>query len=226
MRILVIIPAYNEEACLEGAVDALTSTCPDVDYVIVNDGSTDRTQQIIRERGFNAVCLPVNTGLASGFRAGMKYAHRLGYDAAIQYDADGQHLPEFIPRMAETLEREGADIVIASRVLSGEFIGGLRGVGSRLISLLIRLTAHVTITDPTSGMRMYSARMVEHFATSFDCAPEPDTIALAARKGFKVIEVPAQMQERQGGESYLNMGNAVGYMTRTCLSILMSCVLR
>lgn len=226
MKVLVIVPAYNEEACLASAIDALTSTCPDVDYVIVNDGSSDRTADIIRERGFNGINLPVNTGLTSGFKAGMKYAFRHGYDAAVQYDADGQHLPTFIPTMAEALEREGADIVIASRVLSGEAIGGLRGLGSRLISLLIRLTAHVTITDPTSGMRMYSTRMIERFATSFDCAPEPDTIALVARRGFKVIEIPAQMQERQGGESYLNMGNAIGYMARTCLSILMSCVLR
>lgn len=226
MKILVIIPAYNEEACLEGAVDALTGTCPDVDYVIVNDGSTDRTQQIIRDRGFNAVRLPVNTGLASGFRTGMKYAHRLGYDAAIQYDADGQHLPEFIPGMAEVLEREGADIVIASRVLNGEKVGGLRGVGSKIIAALMRATAHVRVTDPTSGMRMYSARMIEFFATSFDCAPEPDAIALAARKGCKIVEVPAQMQERQGGESYLNMASSLGYMARTCLSIVMSRVLR
>ena len=226
MKVLVIIPAYNEEACLEGAVNALTSTCPDVDYVIVNDGSSDRTAEIIQERGFNGINLPVNTGLTSGFKAGMKYALRNGYDAAVQYDADGQHLPTFIPTMAEALERGDADIVIASRVLSGEEIGGLRGVGSKLISLLIRMTAHVSITDPTSGMRMYSSRMIKRFATSFDCAPEPDTIALAARKGFKVIEVPAQMQERQGGESYLNISNAIGYMARTCLSILMSCVLR
>lgn len=226
MKVLAIIPAYNEEACLEKTVEALRATCPNVDYVIVNDGSSDRTAEIIRERGFNGINLPVNTGLTSGFKAGMKYARRHGYDAAVQYDADGQHLPSFIPTMAESLEREGADIVIASRVLSGEKVAGLRGVGSKLISLLIQLTAHVTITDPTSGMRMYSSRMIDRFATSFDCAPEPDTIALVARRGFKVIEIPAQMQERQGGESYLNMGNAIGYMARTCLSIIMSCVLR
>lgn len=226
MKVLAIIPAYNEEACLEKTVEALRATCPNVDYVIVNDGSSDRTAEIIRELGFNGINLPVNTGLTSGFKAGMKYAQRNGYDAAVQYDADGQHLPSFIPTMAESLEREGADIVIASRILSGEKVAGLRGVGSKLISLLIKLAAHVTITDPTSGMRMYSSRMIDRFATSFDCAPEPDTIALVARRGFKVIEIPAQMQERQGGESYLNMGNAIGYMARTCLSIIMSCVLR
>lgn len=226
MKVLVIIPAYNEEACLADSVEALSKTCPTIDYLIVNDGSRDRTEAIIAEHGFNGVTLPVNTGLASAFRTGMKYAKRHGYDAAIQYDADGQHLPGFIPIMASALERENADIVIASRVLNGEKLTGMRALGSKLISALIKATARVSLTDPTSGMRMYSARMIEFFATSFDCAPEPDAIALAARKGCKIVEVPAQMQERQGGESYLNMASSLGYMARTCLSIVMSRVLR
>lgn len=221
MKVLVIIPAYNEEACLADSVEALTATCPGIDYLIVNDGSKDRTGTIIEERGFNGVNLPVNTGLASAFRTGMKYAKRHGYDAAIQYDADGQHLPGFIPVMASALECEHADIVIASRVLNGEKLAGMRAVGSKLISALIKATARVSLTDPTSGMRMYSARMIEYFATGFDCAPEPDTIALAARQGCKVVEIPAQMQDRQGGESYLKFGSSIRYMARTCLSILL-----
>ena len=163
----------------------------------------------------------MNCGLASGVQAGMKYAARHGYDAAVQYDADGQHLPEYLSGMAEAMEREGADIVCGSRVLAGGGPVGLRAVGSRLIAWLIKVTTGTVLTDPTSGLRMYGRAMIERYADSFDLAPEPDAVAYLARKGAKVIEVPAQMQERQGGESYLNTRRAISYMARTCLSIVL-----
>lgn len=220
MRILAVVPAYNEEACIAATIGRLCEACPDVDYLVVNDGSTDGTERICRERGMRHVTLPVNTGLASAFRAGMKYALRHDYDAVVQYDADGQHLPEYIPPMARALAERDAQIVIASRALAGEHPKGLRQVGSKIISLIIRLTTGTTLTDPTSGMRMYSRDMIELFALGFDLAPEPDTVALVARKGAVVTEIPAHMQDRQGGESYLKLGSSIRYMGRTCLSIL------
>ena len=157
----------------------------------------------------------------------MKYALRNGYDAVIQFDADGQHLPSYIPVMAQKLQETGADIVIASRFLDGkQKPSGARGVGSKLITTLIKFTCGATITDPTSGMRMYSRRMIKLFATGFDCAPEPDMVALVARKYGPVVEIQAKMRERQGGESYLNLSNVIKYMSRTCLSIVMSRFLR
>lgn len=221
MNLLVVVPAYNEEACLADTIAMLKQACPDVDYLIVDDGSSDATLAICQEQGFNHVSLPVNTGLTSGFRTGMKYAWRKGYDAVLQFDADGQHLPQYIPAMADAMQREQAAIVIGSRVLNGETIEGARGMGSRLISWLIKVTTGATITDPTSGMRMYSRTMIERFATDFDTAPEPDTVAWATRKGHKVVEVPVAMQERQGGESYLKLASIIRYMSRTCLSIIL-----
>lgn len=221
MRILAVIPAYNEEDCIADTVKHLVDVCPDVDYLVVNDGSKDHTESICRELGLNHVTLPVNTGLTSGFKCGMKYANRHDYDAVVQFDADGQHLPEFIPAMAEAMERENAGIVIASRSLNGEPPTGARGAGSKLISWLIKMTTGVTISDPTSGMRMYDRSLIEQFATGFDLSPEPDTVAMLARKGVKVVEVPAHMEERQGGQSYLDLPNIVRYMLRTCFSILM-----
>ena len=219
MKVLVIIPAFNEEECLENTVKTFVAECPDYDYLIVNDGSKDRTWDIVTSNGFEGVNLPINTGLTSAFKTGMKYAHRHGYDAAIQFDADGQHVPSFIAPMVAAMEKNSADIVIASRLLHGGKLGGMRGVGSTMISKLIKLTSGVRITDPTSGMRLYSARMIERFAKDFDYAPEPDTLALAARKKYKIVEVAATMQERQGGESYLKAGAAIKYMARTLTSI-------
>lgn len=221
MKILAIIPAYNEEECLEQTIRDLVATCPDVDYLVVNDGSTDSTRAICEKNRFSHVNLPVNSGLSVGFQTGMKYAERHGYDAAVQFDADGQHLPEYIPIMAEAMESTGASIVIASRVLAGEGPTGARGAGSKLISALIRLTSGMTITDPTSGMRMYDRAIIKEFAHGRDLTPEPDTVALLARKGALVTEVPARMQERQGGESYFDMHHVVAYMSRICFSILL-----
>lgn len=222
MRVLAIIPAYNEQESLLDTVKMVTSECPDIDYLVVDDGSSDGTAQVMRSSRLHGVSLPVNTGLTSGIRTGMKYAYRNGYDAAVQIDADGQHLPRYIAPMAHAMEKEKADIVIASRYLDGTVKPeGARGVGSRLISGLIRQTTGTTITDPTSGMRMYNRRMIKLFAKGFDVAPEPDTVALVARKGGKVVEVPCTMRERQGGESYLKLGNAIKYMARTCTSILL-----
>lgn len=221
MRILAIIPAYNEEDCIEQTVRGLQAACPEVDYLVVNDGSTDGTRRICEQQRLRHVNLPVNSGLAVGFQTGMKYAERHGYDAAVQFDADGQHLPEYIPSMADAMQKEQASIVIASRVRAGEKLTGARGAGSRLISSLIRLTSGMRITDPTSGMRMYDRDMIKQFAYGRDYTPEPDTIALLARKGAKVAEIPAHMQERQGGESYFDLPHVASYMSRICFSILL-----
>ena len=227
MRVLAVVPAYNEEECLADTVASLKITCPDVDCLVVNDGSSDGTWDIVRKNRLRGANLPVNTGLTSAFRTGMKYALRHGYDAVVQFDADGQHLPSYIPVMARKLEETGANMVIASRYLDGTVKpSGARGAGSRLITFLIRLTTGVRITDPTSGMRMYSREMIRLFATSFDCAPEPDMVALAARRYGPVVEIQATMRERQGGESYLKLGNVIKYMSRTCLSIIMLRFLR
>ena len=220
MRVLAIIPAFNEEEALAATISGLTSTCPDVDYLVIDDGSSDGTSTVCKKNGFHCLRMPVNTGLSSVIRAGMKLALAGDYDAAIQFDADGQHLPQYIPEMAQALEEQEADVIIGSRVLAGESPVGLRGVGSRLISFLLRVTSHIEITDPTSGMRMFSRRMIEYLAHSFDVHPEPTMLAQVARKGWRIEEVPVSICERQGGESYLGFSSAIFYMMREVLSLL------
>lgn len=221
MKLLAIIPAYNEQDCIVSTIESLKDSDFQGDYLIVNDGSQDNTEQICREHGYNFVSLPTNCGLSAAVQTGMKYAWRNGYDAAVQFDADGQHLPHFIQQMSQAMESTHADIVIGSRYLNGNKPKGARGMGSRMISGLIRMTTKTEIKDPTSGLRLYDRKMIKIFAKGFDITPEPDTLALLIRKGAKVQEIPVEMQERQGGESYFDLPNIISYMSRTCLSLVL-----
>ena len=219
MKKLIIIPAYNESANIETVVGRLNSICPDYDYVVVNDGSTDSTAEICRRCGFNLLDLPVNLGLAGGFQAGLRYAARYGYRYAIQIDGDGQHRPEYIRSMKEKMD-EGYDIVIGSRFVGEKKPFTMRMIGSRMIGFAIRLTTGKKIQDPTSGMRMFSRRMIEMFAEGLNFGPEPDTVSYLIRKGAKVAEVPVKMDERMGGVSYLTPLKSASYMIKMLVSIL------
>ena len=165
MKTLIIVPAV-----------------PDVDYVIVDDGSKDATRRLCEEHGYVIVSHPVNLGLTGAFQTGMKYACRNGYDIALQLDADGQHVPSYVPRIIDTMQRERADIVIGSRFVSEKKPFSARMLGSNLISALIRITTGKRISDPTSGMRAYNRAMIEEFATRSDLSPEPDTLVFLIRK--------------------------------------------
>lgn len=220
MRLLVIIPAYNEKDSILTTVSNLRSVCPQYDYLVVNDGSSDNTASVCKENGLHLLDLPVNLGLSGAVQAGMKYAWQHGYDAAVQFDADGQHLPQYLPAMLECLQ-QGNDIVIGSRFVTEKKPRTLRMFGSALIAFAIRLTTGVWLGDPTSGMRMYNRKMIHLFATQLNIEPEPDTIAYLIQSGAKVAEVQVQMCERTAGESYLNPIRSAGYMTQMGISIIL-----
>lgn len=223
MSTLVIIPAYNEEASIVSTVHELTATLPKIDYVVVNDGSADATEKLCRAHGFNLISLPVNLGLAGAFQTGMKYAYRHGFDYAIQFDADGQHAPEYIATLERRMQESGADIVIGSRFVDQEKPHTMRMLGSNLISALIRATTDIAINDPTSGMRLYSKDSIALFATRNDLTPEPETLAfLIKRKGMRVVEEQVTMRERTAGESYLTPAKAISYMANACFAIVFS----
>lgn len=220
LKVLAVIPAYNEEDNIVSTVDDLLRNAPGVDYVVVNDGSSDLTAQICRERGFRTIDLPVNLGLAGGFQTGMKFAYELGYDYALQFDADGQHSAAYVWPMVQQAQSKGSDIVIGSRFCTQKKPISARMLGSMLITGMIRLTTGQRVEDPTSGMRLFNRRMIRSFARNYDFSPEPDTIALVIRGGGKVSEMQVEMRDRVAGESYLNLTKSVAYMLRVCLSIL------
>lgn len=160
MRVLLIVPAYNEEANIERVVQTIVDyaaqeTAYQLDYIIINDGSTDNTAAICRERGFHTIHLVQNLGIGGAVQTGYLLANRKGYDAAVQFDGDGQHDIHSLSALLEPIMRDECDFVIGSRFLgTGEFRSTqMRRVGIRFLTGMIRLCSGCRLTDPTSGFR-------------------------------------------------------------------------
>ena len=222
MKLLIIIPAYNEAESLRGVIERLRSICPQYDYIIVNDGSTDGTEKLCEKNGYNVINHTLNKGLAEAVRTGMKYALENGYDAALQFDADGQHLSEYINSMVNCMKESGCDIVIGSRFLNSKMPFRLRTLGGKIIFHAVRHAANAELSDPTSGMRMYSADIMSLFIENKHFTPEPDTLAFLIRMGADIREVKVTMEDRMAGQSYLTPINATKYMFKMIKSILYS----
>lgn len=218
--LLIIIPAYNEEKNIVRVVEKLKENYKQYDYIVINDGSKDRTAEICYQKKYPIIDLPVNLGLAGGFQAGMKYAYWKKYKYAIQFDADGQHLPQYIGIMLKTMKDEKCDIVIGSRFVERKKEHSMRMLGSALISGAIKISTGKKIKDPTSGMRLYNSDMIKKFALSMNYGPEPDTISHLIRNGIQIKEVQVEMAERLEGESYLNFTKSIMYMIRMFCSIV------
>ena len=218
-KLLILIPAYNEAENIERVVDNIEKNYSQYDYIVVNDGSKDKTYDICVKKGYKVIDLPINLGLAGGFQAGVKYAYRKGYDYVIQFDADGQHLPEYIEPMIEEIVK-GYDIVIGSRFVEKKKPFSARMMGSRMISLAIKITTGKRINDPTSGMRLYDRKCMREYAQEVNYGPEPDTISYLIKNGAKISEIQVDMEERIAGTSYLNFAKSISYMFRMLMSIM------
>lgn len=219
MKLLMVIPAYNEEDNIVRVVNTIKEKYPEYDYVVVNDGSTDHTSRRCHRNHFEIIDLPVNLGLAGAFQAGLKYAYMKDYDCVLQFDADGQHRPEYIKAMLEKLE-QGYDIVIGSRYVNKKKPNSLRMIGARILTVAISFTTGRRISDPTSGMRMFNKAMIKEFAVNMNYGPEPDTISYLLKQGASIAEVQVEMDERIAGTSYLSLSRSALYMFRMLVSIL------
>ena len=224
MKVLVIIPAYNEEENIVRFVNELRDTCPEVDYVVINDCSKDRTLQILQENRFNYIDLPVNLGIGGGVQTGYKYAVEKGYDIAVQMDGDGQHDPKYLMTLVQAVERGEADMCIGSRFIENEGFqtSALRRFGIRFLKNLIRLCCGVTVNDNTSGFRATNSELTRFYSKNYaQDYPEPEAIIAAVNHGYKVKEVPVIMRERTGGVSSINPLKSVYYMIKVSLAILL-----
>jgi glycosyltransferase involved in cell wall biosynthesis len=224
MRVLVIIPAYNEQETIRDVIEELKSIQPDYDYVVVNDCSTDRTQQVLRENGYNFVSLPVNLGIGGGVQTGYRYADERGYDVAVQLDGDGQHDPNFLADIVAPVASGRADMCIGSRFLEKEGFqtSFMRRLGISCLSGLIRACCGVKVQDTTSGFRACSKEMTHFFAQQYaQDYPEPEAIVSAVMAGFRLHEVPVHMRERQGGTSSISPLRSIYYMIKVSLAIIL-----
>lgn len=219
MKVLIIIPAYNEGKNIERVVTTIKEKCSQYDYIVINDGSRDETESVCIKNGYHFISHPINLGLAAAVQTGMIFAYKNKYDAAIQFDGDGQHDPVYIEKMAAEIEK-GYNIVVGSRFVTQKKPKSLRMLGSNLIQLAIKVTTGKTLKDPTSGMRMFDKNTIKKLALAADLGPEPDTVALLVREGATFSEIQVEMHDRIAGESYLNFSNSINYMLRMFISIL------
>ena len=217
-KVLVIIPAYNEEKNIQNVVEDIKANTS-YDYIIINDCSTDNTKKVCEENNYNYIDLPINYGLASAIQVGMKYAYKNGYDIAVQFDGDGQHKAQYLPLVVEQIEN-GYNISIGSRFINSKRDFSIRMVGSKILSVLIKIITLKTINDPTSGMRAYDRRCIEEKATDMNLPPEPDTLVYMMKNGLSIKEVPVEMADRQFGESYLSSFKSIEYMLNMFVSIV------
>lgn len=222
-RILIIIPAYNEEDSIEKVADNLITNFPQYDYVIVNDGSTDRTKKVCQDRGYKVLHLPVNMGIGGAVQTGYRYAWDNDYDMAVQIDGDGQHDVSFLDGMVRYMEEEQADCVIGSRFVEREGFqsSGIRRVGIRFLSFLGWLLTGVRVKDITSGFRLVNRRFIQIFSQDYPSDyPEPEAMIITAVHGGRIREYPVVMREREGGISSITLKKSVYYMFKVTLAML------
>jgi glycosyltransferase involved in cell wall biosynthesis len=222
MKILIIVPAYNEEASLPGVIRDLREHMPSADVLVVNDGSHDATVLVARKLGVMVLDLPFNLGIGGAVQAGYLYAERNAYDIAVQFDGDGQHLASEIKKLLEPLEANRADLVVGSRFMT---MGGykapvFRKMGIGIFSFVISGIMGTTMTDSTSGFRAVNRRVIEFFAHTYpDDYPEVEALVLMHKIGLRMAEVPTTMRERTGGRSSITPIRSVYYMTKVLMAI-------
>ena len=228
-RIALIIPAYNEEKAIGPLIGQISSmiSVPGfvIDPIIVNDCSKDRTAILASQFPCILLDLAVNLGIGGAVQTGFKYAWKMGYDYAIQMDGDGQHPPSEVSKLISAITSSDYDVVIGSRFLEKEGFQStfLRRLGIVYFKYLIRILSGITITDCTSGFRIYNRKALEIVAKSYpDEYPEPESIILFKKKRMKVKEIPVVMIERQGGKSSISTFRSIYFVVKVTLATLLS----
>lgn len=224
MKILVIIPAYNEQASIEKVIEKLRVDCPEADYVVINDCSKDDTLKVLNGCGANYVSLPLNLGIGGGVQTGYKYALQNGYDIAIQIDGDGQHDTAYLRKVIQPIVEGQADIAIGSRFIDKEGFqsSGMRRAGIKFLSVLIRLVCGTHVNDVTSGFRAVNRRFIKVYAEEYPVDyPEPEAIVKASLLGARIEEIPVIMKERESGESSISAWKSIYYMIKVSLAIIL-----
>lgn len=239
MRMLIIIPAYNESQNIKSVWEEVRKNRPDADVVVINDGSADETEQVCKENGISCISLPFNLGIGGAVQTGYLFAQKNGYDIAVQFDGDGQHDIKWLDAITAPVQNGEADLCVGSRFIREEkdirptLLGQakqekgfrstfMRRVGIHFFTGLIRLITKNKITDPTSGFRAAGADAIAFFARNYPSDyPEPESIVTAFHNHLRVAEAPVRMHERRAGQSSIDSWKAVYYMMKVSIAILM-----
>lgn len=229
IKVLLIIPAYNEEENIlktyQTIVDYNKRNKTSYDIVVINDGSTDNTENILIENKINHIKLIHNLGIGGAVQTGYKYAYENNYDIAIQYDGDGQHDVSYVKDIINPIISDEADFVIGSRFIKRDknnFNSTFsRRIGINMISFFIKMVTKKKIYDTTSGFRACNKEIIKYFANHYPLEyPEPITTVQLLQKGFEINEVPVKMNARIGGKSSIGSWKNIYYMTNVIISIL------
>ena len=221
-KILIIVPAYNEEESLHGVIQDLRSHVAQADILVVDDGSCDRTSDVARQAGVSVTNMPFNLGIGGAMQTGFQYARTKGYDIAIQFDGDGQHLAAEIGILLDTLRKGGADIVIGSRFLNrGEYHPPFfRKIGIWIFSRVLSAIIGMPVTDTTSGFRAANRRVIDFFSRIYpEDYPEVESLVLLHRAGMTIAEAPARMRNRTSGRSSITPIRSAYYMVKVLLAV-------
>ena len=228
MRVLIVVPAFNEAAALGGVLDEIRSVeiaNTELATVVIDDGSSDRTAEVARANGVRTLALCGNLGIGGAVQSGLRLAARERFDFAIQLDGDGQHPPGELAKLLSAAAAEPKpDLLVGTRYRDAENFRStaLRRLGSWWLKLVLRVVG-VRVSDPTSGFRVYGPRALRLFDATYPYDfPEPESLALARKRGLRIAETPVVMRERQGGASSIAGLSTIYYMLKVTLAIVLS----
>lgn len=233
MKVLVIIPAYNEELNIKNTCKKLEKIKDnldfELDYIVINDGSADNTEQVCIDNKLPMISLVHNLGIGGAVQTGYKYALKNNYDIAIQFDGDGQHDANYIKDLVEPIINNDAQMTIGSRYISelSEFKSTkIRQLGITILSFILKLTTGKKIYDMTSGFRAVNRDIIKIFASGYpNDYPEPETIVEVIKKGYIVKEIPVKMHEREYGKSSITPLKSIYYMVKVSYAMVVRSII-
>ena len=224
VRVLIIVPAFNEARSLPTLIGRLASLYPHYDIAVINDGSTDGTAEAVRKTNARLVSLPCNLGIGGAVQTGLRIARNESYDIAVQVDGDGQTPPDQVHLLVDTIRRSGCDVAIGSRFLTRTGYQSTLGrrLGIQFFSVWLSAICHTRITDVTSGFRAMNRRAIDllsrHYAEDY---PEVEAILVAHRAALRICEVSVDMLARAEGASSIGGLRSIAYMFKVSPAILM-----
>ncbi len=222
VRRIAVVPAFNEERNIGPLLAELAALDPDLEVVVVSDGSTDRTAQVAAAAGAHVVSLPFNLGIGGAVQTGFRFAWEGGYELAVRLDGDGQHDPSQLPAIVAPVAAGDADLAIGSRFLErgGYRSSAARRFGIRVLARVVSWIAHERLTDTTSGFQALNRKAIRLFAADLPRDyPEVEGLVMAIRHHLRVKEVPVTMREREHGRSSIGSLGSVYYMFKVLLAV-------